>query len=136
MGLDAKPTAAAPTLTQALSEATLTHEFRMRQQTDKYRFAVLLAVTALLAHVVAVVFLSRQRAEAKELGTSIMTSTGLIYVIFGTILIVVISSTDQQLTAAIGIMGAVAGYLFGRSRADQAKDHPIKPPAGSPEHGS
>jgi hypothetical protein len=36
-----------------------------------------------------------------------------VLVVYATILVVMIGKTDQQLTAAIGILGAIAGYLFG-----------------------
>lgn len=51
-----------------------------------------------------------------------MSATGLIYIVFGTIILVVIANTDQQLTASMGILGAVAGYLFGRSQRDQGEE--------------
>ncbi len=52
---------------------------------------------------------------------------GLITIVYGTILLVLVSKTDQQITAAIGILGAIAGYLFGSKKkfvepADEKKD--------------
>lgn len=46
----------------------------------------------------------------------IVNATGLILIIFGTIIVVMIADADQQLTAAVGILGAIAGYLFGTIR--------------------
>jgi hypothetical protein len=37
----------------------------------------------------------------------------LVLVIYATILVVVIARAEQQLTAAIGVLGAIIGYLFG-----------------------
>ena len=47
--------------------------------------------------------------EARDLVTII----GLISVIFGTILLTLMVSTTEALTAPMGILGAIAGYLFG-----------------------
>jgi len=37
----------------------------------------------------------------------------LIIIVYGTIILVLVAEAEQQLTAAIGILGAIAGYLFG-----------------------
>ncbi|VAW67003.1 hypothetical protein MNBD_GAMMA09-1461 [hydrothermal vent metagenome] len=42
----------------------------------------------------------------------IVNASGLILIIFGTIILVLVVNTSEQLTAAIGILGAIAGYLF------------------------
>ena len=44
----------------------------------------------------------------------LINASGLVLVIFGTLLIVILADVQEQLTASIGIMGAIAGYLFGR----------------------
>jgi hypothetical protein len=38
-----------------------------------------------------------------------------VLVIFATVLVVILAKVDQQLTAATGILGAIAGYLFGKT---------------------
>ena len=43
----------------------------------------------------------------------IVTIIGLVSVIFGTILLVLVVDTTETLTAPMGILGAIAGYLFG-----------------------
>jgi hypothetical protein len=48
-----------------------------------------------------------------------VTGTGFIYIVFGTVVLVTWSDNKDQLTASMGIMGAIAGYLFGRMRPDQ-----------------
>ncbi|HHH37706.1 MAG TPA: hypothetical protein ENK77_03725 [Epsilonproteobacteria bacterium] len=50
--------------------------------------------------------------QAKDLVTII----GLVSVIFGTILLVLIVDTSETLTAPMGILGAIAGYLFGTAQ--------------------
>jgi len=49
-----------------------------------------------------------------------VTGTALIYNVFGTIVLVNLSDNKDQLTASMGILGAIAGYLFGRSRPSPA----------------
>jgi hypothetical protein len=92
----------------------LTHEFRMTQQREKVYISVILGALALAAHFMALRFV-RGKTESKGADSAphIVNVTGLVYIIFGTIILVVLASTEQQLTAAIGILGAVAGYLFG-----------------------
>lgn len=47
---------------------------------------------------------------------SLVTAVGLILVIEGTMFIGVSALTTEQLTAPIGLLGAIAGYLFGAAR--------------------
>jgi len=46
----------------------------------------------------------------------LVTSVGLVSVIFGMILLVLVVDTDEALTAPMGVMGAIAGYLFGTAQ--------------------
>ena len=74
-------------------------------------FAFTLVVTAYLMKITP--------HRAKDLVTII----GLVSVIFGTILLVLIVDTTETLTAPMGIMGAIAGYLFGAAqKRDTAND--------------
>lgn len=53
----------------------------------------------------------------------IVSITGLLAIVFGTLVVIMIADTDEQMTAAVGILGAVAGYIFGKSRMeDEVKD--------------
>jgi len=94
------------------------HEFRMQQQNDKVIFAGLLGALALAAHLLVLRFLPRTVNSA----THVVGATGLVYIVFGTIILVVIATTEAQLTAAMGILGAVAGYLFGRLRREDGQE--------------
>lgn len=49
----------------------------------------------------------------------IVSGIGLNLIIFGTIIMVIVAETDQQLTAGAGILGAVAGYLFRSIQNDE-----------------
>jgi amino acid transporter len=86
------------------------HEFRMRQEDDKLYEVVILSALALVSLFIVLRFIT---AKAAYSASHIVSATGLIFIIFGTILLVIMADTEQQLTAAIGILGAVAGYLFG-----------------------
>jgi hypothetical protein len=94
------------------------HEYRMEQQRDKLKLALLLSITALIAQFVVL----RAFPSSERSATHIVSATGLIYIVFGTTILVVIANTDQQLTASMGILGAVAGYLFGRIRRDDGQE--------------
>lgn len=99
------------------------HQFRMAQQRHRVTFAILLGITALLAHFVVLRSLPRNN----EASSHIVSATGVIYIVFGTIILVVIANTETQLTAAMGILGAVAGYLFGKQRSEA--EHKAQNPA-------
>jgi hypothetical protein len=111
-------TGAAGDAASTAPQTTDYYHFRMLQQKNSAIFAVALVLTAVVAHIATLFFLFRIRARA----SSMVSATGLIYVVFGTILVVVIANTEQQLTAAVGILGAVAGYLFGKTRGGDAAD--------------
>jgi len=110
------------------------HQFRMAQQRHRVTFAILLGVTALLAHFVVLRSLPRNN----EASSHIVSATGLIYIVFGTIILVVIANTETQLTASMGILGAVAGYLFGkqRSEAEREPQNPAEKAKGSPDRAA
>lgn len=88
--------------------------FRMIQQHNAAIYAGILAFTAVLAHLLTLWFLKGMHGAASY----VVSVTALIYVVFGTILLVVIANTEAQLTAAMGILGAVAGYVFGKTRRE------------------
>lgn len=46
----------------------------------------------------------------------LVTTIGLVSVVFGAILVVLVVDTSESLTAPIGILGAIAGYLFGAAQ--------------------
>jgi len=50
-----------------------------------------------------------------------VNAIGLVLVIEGTMFITVSALTSEQLTAPIGILGAIAGYLFGSAKRKAAE---------------
>jgi len=78
---------------------------------DKNFLTICLLIAAMLvSQFTLLYFINRTKPSADE----IFHASGLVLIIFGTILVVILVETDQQLTAPIGILGAIAGYLFGR----------------------
>lgn len=49
-------------------------------------------------------------------------ATGLILVPFSTIILVLVAGSQEQITAAIGALGAIAGYLFGAASSQRSKE--------------
>jgi uncharacterized membrane protein HdeD (DUF308 family) len=45
-----------------------------------------------------------------------VNAAGLVLITYGTVALALIAKTHESLTAAIGILGALAGYFFGRMR--------------------
>lgn len=100
----------APVIDTQAQADKFAHEFRMRQEDDKLYEVIILSALALVSLFLVLRFIT---AKSGYSATHIVNATGLIFIIFGTILLVIMADTEQQLTAAIGILGAVAGYLFG-----------------------
>jgi hypothetical protein len=123
----AAPAAAeAPVVPEIAAKADeLTHQYRMQQETNKIYEIGILSLLALVSLFLVLRFLS---AQSRNSGPQIVNATGLICIIFGTILLVIMAHSDQQLTASMGILGAVAGYLFrsmhgGTAGAPAAPEH-------------
>lgn len=75
------------------------------------RYIVIGLIAACLASLVLVLtFLCRNSSCTTS---AVVNGSGLVLVIYATILVVVIARAEQQLTAAIGVLGAIIGYLFG-----------------------
>ena len=104
----AQPTASPLQDLQAKADQ-LTHEFKMQQERNKVYEIMILSLLALCSLFLVLRFLGAKNPSSAP---HIVNATGLICIIFGTILLVIMAQSDQQLTAAVGILGAVAGYLF------------------------
>ncbi|GAB4263224.1 MAG: hypothetical protein Kow0092_14010 [Deferrisomatales bacterium] len=90
-----------------------THAYRMRQELFKLLECALLVGGALVAQVIVLRCL-KGRPDCGA--AAVVNATGLVYIVFGTIVLVILTDTEAQLTAPMGILGAVAGYLFGTMR--------------------
>lgn len=71
-------------------------------------YVVILCCVALSSLLIVLYFLRSKTYTSKD----VVSVTGLTLIIFGTIILVLIVDTSEQLTAAIGVLGAIAGYLF------------------------
>ncbi len=94
------------------------HEWRMAQERTRQVAVGLLILTALVAHYLVL----RSLGQAKACPPSqIVGATGLVYIILGTVILVLLVDNKDQLAASTGILGAVAGYLFGSLRDSKEK---------------
>ncbi|MDH5231842.1 MAG: hypothetical protein OEZ58_09005 [Gammaproteobacteria bacterium] len=75
---------------------------------NEFWYIVLLSALCVTTLTIVLTFLKDHSHSAKD----IVNATGLTLIIFGTIILVMVVNTSEQLTAAIGILGAIAGYLF------------------------
>ena len=81
------------------------------QEQQRLRFYTMLAIclVAIFTLAIVLIFLTRMAYTSRD----VINVTGLILIIFATVMVVTIADVEEQLTASIGILGAVAGYLFG-----------------------
>lgn len=94
---------------------------------EKNRLWLLIVITVSTPILLAIVLLCLKKVpECSE--ESLVNAIGLVMVIEGTIFITVAAATTEQLTAPIGILGAIAGYLFGSAkRRTTEKPEPMEP---------
>jgi hypothetical protein len=87
--------------------------FRWLQEENKRTELIGLVVAMILALLIVLFFI---RTNVEHTAEQVMRACGLVLVIFSTLFIAVYASTSDQLTAPIGILGAIAGYLFGSAQ--------------------
>lgn len=83
----------------------------MAKESNRLILALSVMGAGLLALFLVLTYLKNREAAPE----SVVTSSGLVLVIFATVLVVKLAKVDQQLTATTGILGAIAGYLFGKT---------------------
>ena len=83
---------------------------RLEEERTRRYIVMGLIGACLLSLVLVLTFLCRSSACTTS---ALVNGSGLVLVIYATILVVVIARAEQQLTAAIGVLGAIIGYLFG-----------------------
>ncbi|HMS84513.1 MAG TPA: hypothetical protein PKD12_12745 [Nitrospira sp.] len=99
---------------------------RAAEEDNRRLLALCIMGTAILALAFVLSILNKRGASPE----SIVAGSGLVLVIFATVLVATLAKSDQQLTAPIGILGAIAGYLFGKTaKGTEADQKPEK--AGS-----
>lgn len=85
--------------------------YRMEEESNRLILAIAVMGTGLFALFLVLSYL-KSIGAAQE---AVVTGSGLVLVVFATVLIVILVKRDEQLTAATGILGAIAGYLFGKA---------------------
>ena len=76
------------------------------------KFVQITAALYAFSLIIIIVFMWDKKHQSKD----IVTMIGMVSVIFGAILLVLMVGGTDQLTAPMGILGAIAGYLFGASK--------------------
>ncbi len=114
-------------------------EVTKKQINSKLVLVLIICITA-----ISVLSITLKHFKESEQATPdhMLNISALVLIIFGTILLVVIADFDQQLAPAIGIFGAVAGYVFGRMSFKEGPhgsnvpppnaNAPVVPPKGPP----
>jgi len=83
------------------------------------QFVQITAALYAFALIIIIVFMWDKKHQSKD----IVTMVGMVSVIFGAILLVLMVGGTDQLTAPMGILGAIAGYLFGASKkTEESRD--------------
>lgn len=112
--------AAAP----AADDAKLYHDAYIAVELSRRIFILAIIVAAVLSLVIVLWFLT---AIGNRNAATMVNAAGLVLVIYATVLVVMIARVDEQLTAAVGVLGAIAGYLFGtatKGPAGKSKSEP------------
>lgn len=87
-------------------------EYRLAQERTKLYVCGILSGLVVLSLVIVLKFIIRSSHSPAH----IVNASALILIVFASIFIVVLADTETQLTASTGILGAIAGYLFGTMR--------------------
>ena len=85
--------------------------YRMEEESNRLILAIAVMGTGLFALFLVLSYLKSIGAAPE----AVVTGSGLVLFVFATVLIVILVKRDEQLTAATGILGAIAGYLFGKA---------------------
>ena len=88
-------------------------EYRIQQERHRYILGLCIVFLTAVFLLIELIILKCSNACTPE---NILNGTGLVLIIQATVLVVLLSPTSEQLTAAIGVLAAIAGYLFGSAR--------------------
>ncbi len=92
--------------------------FAMSQLDSEFWYVTMLGGMCVITLLLALIFLARKESYTSK---DLVNVIGLTLIIYSTIILVLVVRTSEQLTAAIGILGAIAGYLF-RSVQESARE--------------
>ena len=88
-------------------------EYRLQQEKHRYILGICIIFLTPIFLLIELFILKCTNACTAE---NVLNGTGLVLIIQATVLVVLLSPTSEQLTAAIGVLAAIAGYLFGSTR--------------------
>lgn len=92
--------------------------YRMEEESNRLILAIAVMGAGLCSLFLVLAYLKSIGAASE----AVVTGSGLVLVVFATVLIVILVKRDEQLTAATGILGAIAGYLFGKASNTSGSD--------------
>ena len=78
------------------------------------RFRLIACGIVSLVAIFIIMIVLRHVTKVDHTATNLIHISGLILIVFGTIILVIVADGSDQLTAPIGVLGAIAGYLFGK----------------------
>ena len=91
----------------------------LRLALERYRLLEIIAISA--AAVGLLVTVLKYLTKSHHTAPQIINVGEVIFIIFGVMVIVVMADNETQLSASMGILGAIAGYLFGKyQKAEQS----------------
>jgi hypothetical protein len=106
---------AGPLATPASEADRLTHEYRMTQEENRLYECGVLSIALVASLLIILRFIVKTPGYS---AVHIVNASALVFIIFGTIFLVILADAEAQLTASMGILGAIAGYLFGTMRRE------------------
>lgn len=95
----------------APSQPTELGALRKAEEANRLVLAIIVTGAGAISLLFVLLILYKRQAQPEAM----VAGSGLVLVIFATVLVVILAKTDQQLTAPIGILGAIAGYLFSKT---------------------
>ena len=103
----------------------LTLEYRTTLERYRFYEVVVLALLAVVSLFVVLAFIkSSKQFQPRDM----VHATGLVLVVFSTIIVILLADVEVQLTAAMGILGGIAGFLFGSfNSSPRAERRPASP---------
>jgi hypothetical protein len=107
------------------------HEFQTLQENHRHWFTFGAMASAVLCLLSVLCFIHKRSLPAKDS----ITLVGLVLVIFGVIILIQVVDSERQLTASIGVFGAVVGYLFGSVSARESSEQREAAAGGKPPGG-
>jgi hypothetical protein len=119
---DNPPTVEGQAVTTMDETARQALEYRLTQEEYIFKEVVILAIMAAVSLLIVLTFMKINGACKPR---DMVITAGLILIIFSTVILVLVADTQEQISAAIGVLGAIAGYLFGTasSRLADSKEH-------------